>query len=271
MTKTADTYFPKGEIEGTLINSIWRLSDDDTNIRKEVILPKGTVEIIFNFSDKINYYNPSLEIETRLPSVFINGVNFKPFELTKTGHQEFVGIQMNSVGLKLLFNVSVAEINDRVYKGESICPDLGILSDKLFCCSTFSEQYGILLAWIRSKLSAYKELYSIHRARRLLELKNIHNATVKKVCKQLCLSDRQLRRFSIDWVGMNTEDFIQYNKYLRSLHLLHNSQFSLTDIGLIAGYYDQSHFIREFKAYTNMTPGQYRDKNAEYPGHISLD
>ena len=82
MTKLSDIYFPTSEIEKTFINSIWRLSENDLNERKEIILPKGTVEIIFNFSDTINYFNPSLQVSKNLPSVFINGINFKPFELT---------------------------------------------------------------------------------------------------------------------------------------------------------------------------------------------
>jgi len=268
MKRTTDIYIPTGEIEKTFINSIWRLSEYDLNERKEIILPKGTVEIIFNFSDKINYDNPSLQITTLLPSVFVNGINFKPFELTKTGQQEFVGIQLNSIGLKLLFDLSVKEINNRVYIGEDICPDLNILADKLFYTQTFSQQIEILLAWIKKKISVTNCQFAISRANKLLSLSCHHNMTVKKICEKVCLSDRQLRRFSLDWLGMNTEEFIHYHKYLYSLQLLHHSKLSLTEIGLEADYYDQSHFIREFKSFTDMTPKQYRKANAEFPGHI---
>lgn len=77
-------------------------------------------------------------------------------------------------------------------------------------------------------------------------------------------------RFAQDWLGMNTEDFIQYHKYLYCLHLLRDSKQTLTEIAYEAGYYDQSHFIREFKSYTNLTPKQYREANVEFHGHINL-
>lgn len=80
--------------------------------------------------------------------------------------------------------------------------------------------------------------------------------------------DRQLRRLSNEWLGMNTEEFILYNRYLSSLHFLHNSDLSLTQIDLEAGYYDQSHFIREFKSYTDLTPKEYQSSNTCLPGHI---
>lgn len=270
MTKSSNIYFPTGEIEKTFINSIWRLSENDINERKEIILPKGTVEIIFNFSDTINYFNPSLQVSKNLPSVFINGINFKPFELTKTGRQAFLGIQMNSIGLRLLFNVSAKEFNDSVIEGREVCSQLDSLAHELYYKQSFIQQVEILLTWIRKKIAVSDFQLSISRANKLLSLSSQHHLTVNHICEQVCLSDRQLRRFAQDWLGMNTEEFIQYHKYLYCLDLLRHSKQSLTEIGYEAGYYDQSHFIREFKSYTDMTPTQYRKSNADLPGHIFL-
>lgn len=268
MTKTTDIYFPTNDIEKTFIKSIWRLSEYDINKRTEIILPKGTVEIIFNFSDNINYINPSLKFSKKLPLVFINGINFKPFELIKTGRQEFLGIQLSGIGLKLLFNISVKEFNNSVYEGNNVCLYLDILADDLYHKHSFRAQVETILKWIRRNNSALLNQYSIDRVQKLMCLKRHNDLTVKKLSNEICLSDRQLRRFSQDWLGMNTGEFILYNKYLTSLHLLHNSEISLTEVGLEAGYYDQSHFIREFKSYTDLTPNQYREANTDLPGHI---
>lgn len=268
MTKSTDIYFLTGEIEKTFVNSIWRLSESDLHRRKEIILPKGTVEIIFNFSDKINYINPTLQISKRLPTVFVNGINFKPFELIKTGRQEFLGIQLNSIGLRLLFNISAKEFNNSVYEGKEICSQLDSLANELFYNQTFNLQVQIILTWIRNKIPTRNLQYSINRAQKLMSCNCLQDLTVKKLSEEICLSDRQLRRFSLDWLGMNSEEFIRYRKYLTSLQLLHRSKQTLTEIGLEVGYYDQSHFIREFKSYTDMTPKQYQEGNTDIPGHI---
>lgn len=268
MRRTTDIYFPKSAIEKSFIKSIWRLSESDFQNRKEIILPKGTVEIIFNFSEKINYYNPSFQTSTLLPLVFVNGINFKPFELTKSGRQVFLGIQLNSIGLRLLFNISVKEFNNKVYNVADICPQLANLAEALFHENVFNKQVQIILSWIRRKSPSNCFQYSLNRIQKLMSFGDYHNLTVKKLSREICLSDRQLRRLSMDWLGMNTEEFILYQKYLNGLHLLHNSKQNLTEIGMEAGYYDQSHFIREFKSYTGMTPKQYRKSNAEFPGHI---
>ncbi|NOT36598.1 MAG: helix-turn-helix transcriptional regulator [Saprospiraceae bacterium] len=268
MQKTSDIYFPTGEIEKAFINFIWRLSENDLHKRKEIILPKGTVEIIFNFSDEINYFNPSQQVSKKLPIVFVNGINFKPFELTKTGRQEFLGIQLNSIGLRLLFNISAKEFNNSVYDGKELCTHLDSLANALFHQQTFAQQVNMILVWIRNKIPFKNYQHSIDRVQKLKSYKDIQNLSVKKICEEIYLSDRQLRRFSQDWLGMNTEEFILYGRYLNCLNLLHYSKQSLTAIGLKAGYYDQSHFIREFKAYTDLTPKQYQEANTDLPGHI---
>ena len=270
MAKSTDIYYPADGVEKTLINSIWRLSENDLHKRKEIILPKGTIEIIFNFSNQVNYINPSLQISKKLPIVFINGINFKPFELIKTGRQEFLGIQLNSIGLRLVFNISAKEFNNSVYDGKEICTQLDNVANELFYEKVFNQQVELILNWIRNIVPSNNFQYSTSRVQKLLSLNCNHNLTVKKISKEICLSERQLRRFSQDWLGMNTEEFILYNKYLSSLHLLHHSKQTLTGIGLEAGYYDQSHFIREFKSYTDLTPKQYQVANTGLPGHIFI-
>ncbi|HRQ30815.1 MAG TPA: hypothetical protein PLU49_12110, partial [Saprospiraceae bacterium] len=63
MNKSTDFYLPINNFEAIFIKSIWKLSDNELQERKEIILPKGTVEIIFNFSDTIKYINPYFQIK----------------------------------------------------------------------------------------------------------------------------------------------------------------------------------------------------------------
>lgn len=270
MTKSTDIYFPTGELEKSVFSNIWRLTDHNIQSRKEIILPKGTVEIIFNFSGTINYFNPAMGVSKLLPVVFVNGINFKPFNLLKSGRQEFLGIQLKSAGLRLLFNLSVKEFNDCVYAGNEVGCQLELLAEELSSAQAFHQQVEMILKWVRRRISGKSYPYAIERIQKMQYLSLAQNLTVKELCHEICLSDRQLRRFSLDWLGMKTEEFINYNRYLAGLQLLHHSDGSLTEIGLKAGYYDQSHFIRAFKHYTELTPGEYRAGNAEYPGHLSI-
>ena len=67
---------------------------------------------------------------------------------------------------------------------------------------------------------------------------------------------------------MSTEALIQYKRYVHALQLMHYSHQSLTGISYSCHYYDQAHFIREFKDYTGLTPGQYRRQKKNLVGHL---
>lgn len=268
MTNTADIYYPFDQTEKYFIKSIWQLQEFNIYEITETILPKGTVEIIFNFSDNITYFNPTLDIKTTLPYCFINGINHKPFKLIKDGQQRFLGIQLNTFGLKVLFDVNVKEFNDKIFDGSEVCKSLDTLAHHLYYKKSFNEQVQIIRNWINQRISVSNSIKALNQIHNLFYSCKLNDITVKTLSNSSHLSDRQLRRLSLVWLGMNTETFILYNKYLTSLHLMHHSDLSLTQIGLEAGYYDQSHFIREFKYYTDLTPKEYQYSKSNLPGHI---
>ncbi|MBK7099269.1 MAG: helix-turn-helix transcriptional regulator [Sphingobacteriales bacterium] len=268
MKTETDAYFPSEIPEILFLKCIWRLQEYHSHQKTETILPKGTVEIIFNLSESIIYNNPAINLDTQLPPCFINGINFKPFHLKKMGQQYFLGIQLNTIGLKLLFDIPLSEFADNFLDASLICNHLDDLTHKLFSKTEFGDQVFIIRKWLYQQISTSKHQNETFQIHNLFYNQKQLATSVLDLSKCACISDRQLRRISSEWLGMNTEAFVSYNKYLHSLNLLHHSNKSLTQIGLEAGYYDQSHFIRNFKSYTGLTPKEYQALCTSVPGHI---
>jgi AraC-like DNA-binding protein len=49
---------------------------------------------------------------------------------------------------------------------------------------------------------------------------------------------------------------------------MHHSRLSLTEVAHQSHFADQSHFNKTFKAYANMTPGQYLRQKDFLQGHL---
>jgi len=82
---------------------------------------------------------------------------------------------------------------------------------------------------------------------------NIH---IKELTKELCVSiDAFEKRFRRS-VGTTPKHFSSIIR-LRSAINRHSPQKSLTDTALTAGYYDQSHFIKDFSLFTGQTPHDF--------------
>ncbi|MCU0238892.1 MAG: AraC family transcriptional regulator [Pyrinomonadaceae bacterium] len=83
------------------------------------------------------------------------------------------------------------------------------------------------------------------------------------------LSLQQLStELNVHWVHLSRDfpryfrcNFSEYVRKIRvekSLYLLKNNNLSLTEIALICGFADQSHFIRSFKSFHGITPKKFR-------------
>ena len=75
---------------------------------------------------------------------------------------------------------------------------------------------------------------------------------------ELHYSKRFLEKSFQSVMGIRPNQLIRIVRFQNFLfQLSHSTATRLTDLALQNGYYDQSHLIREFKNYTDLTPNQF--------------
>ena len=72
---------------------------------------------------------------------------------------------------------------------------------------------------------------------------------------------KKLERVFSKYTGYNPKNFSRIIRFYRALQQMKKSAQSLTGIGLDGGYYDQPHFIRDFKAFTGKSPTKFHTEN----------
>lgn len=86
----------------------------------------------------------------------------------------------------------------------------------------------------------------------------------ESMIQKIGLSKRRIEQRFLSSIGVPMGYFARSSRFDRALYnMTHQTNASLTQIGLYAGYYDQSHFIREFKRLTDSTPKSYRKSIAQ--------
>ena len=94
---------------------------------------------------------------------------------------------------------------------------------------------------------------------------------VSELCEELGLSERQAQRIFADSLGVAPKSYARLCRFLYACSALGSEapgpeeRRSLTEVGLDCGYYDQAHFIGDFKAFSGMTPGAFqRERRLSY-------
>ncbi len=73
------------------------------------------------------------------------------------------------------------------------------------------------------------------------------------------LSERYIQKLYLANIGISPAAFTSVIRFNKSLDLVLNTAESLTNIAYDCGYYDQAHFIKEFKKFTGITPSASRN------------
>jgi len=90
---------------------------------------------------------------------------------------------------------------------------------------------------------------------------NIGSITVHYLLAYLHISERQFERRFTQTVGLSPQLYIRVKRFNEAIRLIKTRQFErLTDVASALNFYDQSHFIRDIKAFSGMTPKSISQK-----------
>jgi AraC-like DNA-binding protein len=179
--------------------------------------------------------------------------------------QELFGIELHPPALKKLLKIPSGEFLNTIVDVETINKDFKLLWELLAVAHSFDDRVHIAEQWMIKNISI---IHARDMAVSSFLDQQLPAVDVSSLAAQLCYSPRQLHRKSREYFGMSTEALISYKRYLDALRLMHNSKESLTSISYESQYFDQPHFNREFKEYTGLTPGEYRNRKSNLPGHL---
>ena len=85
------------------------------------------------------------------------------------------------------------------------------------------------------------------------------SVTLDRIAPRLGLSSRTLQRRLHDW-GFSFEEMVDDIRRTTALHLVRSENLSGMELAFSLGYSDPAHFVRAFRRWTNMTPGDYRQQ-----------
>jgi len=155
------------------------------------------------------------------------------------------------------FPMPMHELTDTATALTDVWSDMaGEIEDKLADAPDNSTRVAIVQHHLMQQLACNGEDALVTYCLRVVQSADV-TLSVKQLCEKAGISQRHLARRFQQAVGLSPKAYLGVNRFIRSLqHLKQYPSRSLTDIAYQGGYYDQAHFIRDYKAYAGHTPGE---------------
>lgn len=145
--------------------------------------------------------------------------------------------------------------------GDVFSKEIRDLYDQLMSRPSFEEMVGRLDAFLIQKLKRNEDKY-----RKTIMMSELCGAALTggekfgafDLSRKYGFSERYLQKLFLENVGLNPSALFSVTRFNKALNLVLTSDLSLTSIAFDCGYYDQAHFIKEFKKFTDVKPSQAR-------------
>jgi AraC-like DNA-binding protein len=139
------------------------------------------------------------------------------------------------------------------------------VNQRLQDACTFDGIKDVIESFLIKKVKTLKTALPFDNA--MLELMKVSgNIPIERVASMACLSLRQLERVSKERIGLPPKLFARLVRFSKAYRYYETSpKKTWTSIAHECGYYDQMHFIRDFKQFAGMPPGAIEKELTEAP------
>jgi AraC-like DNA-binding protein len=228
------------------------------------LIPQRNINLRFNLSETPQYVCRN-GTEHLLEEVFFSGLqdHFMHAHLKLNGKVDMLGVCFLPDGFFPFLKIPVSEFKNQLLGAGEIGFTLAnTISERLKEASDVSSRIAILESELALLLGG-----DDHTPEKFRQIFNVLKQTDSSIqltefCTRNNIGIRQLERMFNKYVGVSALTFGTINRFQNGLNqLLHNDYSKLSDIAYGNGYFDQMHFIRDFKRFAGNTPKTFVHQN----------
>ncbi|HEV7781410.1 MAG TPA: helix-turn-helix domain-containing protein [Chitinophagaceae bacterium] len=251
-------FTPSPELQ-PFVKCFWTLEDEgkDTLIKQRVI-PDGCMEMIFHCGDRYRQY---FEDGTSLlqPRCFIFGQISNYIDIAPTGVSNIVAARFLPEGLAPFLKIPVTHLENKAVDLESLFGSAGKeLEEKVIAAVKTGERIGLIEIFLLSLLTEPAAIDMITRNCVDIILRSQGQLDITELAGKANVNRRNMERKFVSMIGMSPKQLSRVVRLQATIKMLGQQKFtSLTSLAYENGYYDQAHFIRDFKEFAGTSPKSF--------------
>jgi len=194
------------------------------------------------------------------PPLFLYGPGTEPSVMNyKRGSSTTTQVILKPHALKTLLGIDASALTDGLVElREFSAEDLHV---QLIEANNEQERITLLTNFLLARFKQAKTRDTLVEESLRFIHENIGSLHVKCLLEYLNISERQFERRFTQTVGISPHLYMRVKRFNEAIRLIKTRQFErLTDVAYALNFYDQSHFIRDIKEFSGITPKSLSQK-----------
>jgi AraC-like DNA-binding protein len=251
-------YDPSPELQ-PFVKCFWTLEDGKKEDPvKQRVVPDGCMEMIFHYGDLYKQYfeDGSSIIQ---PRSFVFGQITKYIEITPTGMSGIVAARFLPEGLIPFLTIPVSHLEDKAVNIEDVFGEKGkMLADEVTAAPDNTLRIKLIEEFLLSCLEDPQTIDAITKGCVEVIFQSQGQLDVMQLAERMNINRRNMERKFMSAIGLSPKQLSKVVRLQATLKMLEQNKFtSLTSLAYENGYYDQAHFIKDFKEFTGMSPKSF--------------
>ncbi len=253
------TFQPNSELN-SLIKCHWTLEvPAEYSSEKQRIVPDGCMEMIFILGDDIKRYTSENEFIIQ-PKAIVVGQITEPFTIQPVGYVNCFATRFYPYGFASFIKTPLKNLENK----ETAIAELfgqtraNALQQKIVHAANTKKRIKIIETFLLNKLNEKATIDNIVKSTVDALLATSGSSPIKVILKEDLSKRRQLERKFLKQIGISPKQLGKVVRLQTALKLLLNQKKeTFTEIAYESEYYDQNHFIKDFKEFTGTTPKEF--------------
>jgi AraC-like DNA-binding protein len=241
---------------------------------RNMILPDGAIELIINLGEpqKLCALDDPARYTTFSHS-WISGERTEPIVIDETGYVHLVGVRLRPGGAWPFVGIPLREFTDQVVDLEGILgSEMRDLRDQLGEATDDDGRFDLLESWLTQRARHRTQpTRAVSYALRTIQ-RGADAVRIGRMADEIGISHKHLLREFERCVGLTPKLLARLCSFQRVISSTgQRAEVDWAAMAVHCGYYDQAHLIREFRAFSGLTPMNYLTRRGPFLNYLEVD
>ena len=215
-----------------------------TNIN---LIPDGCANILF-------------KCDAQDPRITLSGIILKEKSLELEPNVTYFGFKPYCLAGIKSKNLSFAELQDDRVDLKHYFPEVDLLTEKVLVNSNFRQRIQVLLDYAQKHLIDYDYVPCLAESLAVSMCISKGQMQIGELARKVGYTDRHCRGRFKKMFGITLARYNRIMRFQNAVKMIcSKNSVSLTNIAHSNGYFDQAHFIKEFKKFATYPPTKFRE------------